>query len=192
MEKEAAHEELYDYRKYDRIWKRVSPELNPYPDVRAEAEEDAAESGESAEQMCCRNGAAPDTAALLEECIDGEAADRCAYLTYIRCAPAYARRRLQMMAADEERHIRRLLTVYYLLTGSCYRPAIPACPPNGLPWCPLLRQMYHQANADARRYEQMAEGMEDSCLREIFTELAADERCHTRQILQMLEKSTLA
>lgn len=27
----------YDYRMYDRIWQRVSPDLNPYPDVRAAA-----------------------------------------------------------------------------------------------------------------------------------------------------------
>lgn len=27
----------YDYRLYDRIWRRVSPELDPYPEVRAEA-----------------------------------------------------------------------------------------------------------------------------------------------------------
>ena len=26
----------YDYRMYDRIWQRVSPELDPYPEVRAE------------------------------------------------------------------------------------------------------------------------------------------------------------
>lgn len=25
----------YDYRRYDRIWQRVSPDLDPYPDVRA-------------------------------------------------------------------------------------------------------------------------------------------------------------
>ena len=25
----------YDYRMYDRIWQRVSPDLDPYPDVRA-------------------------------------------------------------------------------------------------------------------------------------------------------------
>ena len=27
----------YDYRRYDQIWQRVSPDLNPYPDVRAAA-----------------------------------------------------------------------------------------------------------------------------------------------------------
>ena len=28
----------YDYRMYDRVWQRVSPDLNPYPDVRAAGE----------------------------------------------------------------------------------------------------------------------------------------------------------
>ena len=26
--------ELYDYRKYDQIWKRVNPQENPYPQAR--------------------------------------------------------------------------------------------------------------------------------------------------------------
>ena len=26
--------ELYDYRKYDQIWKRVNPQENPYPEAR--------------------------------------------------------------------------------------------------------------------------------------------------------------
>ena len=30
---------MCDYRMYDRIWQRVSPELNPYPDVRGESSE---------------------------------------------------------------------------------------------------------------------------------------------------------
>ena len=32
----------YDYRMYDRIWQRVSPDLDPYPEVRAAAEAAAA------------------------------------------------------------------------------------------------------------------------------------------------------
>ncbi len=27
--------ELYDYRKYDQIWKRVNPQENPYPKARS-------------------------------------------------------------------------------------------------------------------------------------------------------------
>ena len=29
--------ELYDYRKYDQVWKRVNPQENPYPEVRGSA-----------------------------------------------------------------------------------------------------------------------------------------------------------
>lgn len=189
MENEAVKAELYDYRKYDRVWKRVAPDLNPYPDVRAETE---TQEDTPAGEMCRMAGEASDPAARLAEFIDGELSDRCAYLTYARCAPGYARRRLQQMAAEEERHARRLMTVYYLATGECYQPAVPACQMSGMPWCPLLRQLYQQENDSARRYERELVEMEDSCLREIFSELAADERCHARQILQLLEKTTLA
>lgn len=181
MENEMA--QTYDYREYDRIWQRVAPELNPYPEERT-----AREGGE----MCCMGGATQEMVRLLEECIDGEMADRCAYLSYARCAPAYARRRLQQMAESEGHHAHRLLTVYYLTCGKCYRPAIPACPPAMHEWCPLLRELYHRESCTALRYEQGAAAMEDVCLREIFSQLAEDERCHARQILQLLEKTTLA
>ena len=29
--------ELYDYRKYDQVWKRVNPQENPYPEARGSA-----------------------------------------------------------------------------------------------------------------------------------------------------------
>lgn len=29
--------ELYDYRKYDQVWKRVNPQENPYPEARSSA-----------------------------------------------------------------------------------------------------------------------------------------------------------
>ena len=29
--------ELYDYRKYDQVWKRVTPQENPYPEARGSA-----------------------------------------------------------------------------------------------------------------------------------------------------------
>jgi len=38
----------YDYRMYDRIWKRVSPDLDPYPEIRA-ASENAAVSSQPTE-----------------------------------------------------------------------------------------------------------------------------------------------
>ncbi len=38
----------YDYKLYDRVWQRVSPDLNPYPDVRAEME-NASQAGAAAQ-----------------------------------------------------------------------------------------------------------------------------------------------
>ena len=37
----------YDYRMYDRIWQRVSPDLEPYPELRAE---------DSSPESGCANG----------------------------------------------------------------------------------------------------------------------------------------
>ena len=30
-------DQLYDYRKYDQIWKQVNPQENPYPEARGSA-----------------------------------------------------------------------------------------------------------------------------------------------------------
>ena len=34
MEQHLHSPEVYDYRQYDRIWQRVAPNLEPYPEVR--------------------------------------------------------------------------------------------------------------------------------------------------------------
>ena len=38
--------ELYDYRKYDQVWKRVNPQENPYPEARGSAAAPPAEADE--------------------------------------------------------------------------------------------------------------------------------------------------
>ena len=34
MERHSHSPEVYDYRQYDRIWQRVAPTLEPYPETR--------------------------------------------------------------------------------------------------------------------------------------------------------------
>ena len=34
-------DESYDYRQYDRVWRRVNPRENPYPEMRQAAENEA-------------------------------------------------------------------------------------------------------------------------------------------------------
>ena len=113
-----------DYESCRRVWRRVSPELDPYP--------------EEKEATDCPAAPAPDMKGL-QEMIEGELGDRRAYLCAARCAPhPAARRTLQRMAADEGAHARRLLAVYYLACGSatvrpCRRARQRACP--GGPCC---------------------------------------------------------
>ena len=123
---EQTPQNTFDYDSCRRVWQRVSPELDPYP------------AGEGS--AGCPAAPAPDLKRL-QELIEGELGDRRAYLCAARCAPhPAARRTLQRMAADEGAHARRLLAVYYLACGQCYRPALPSGPAESLPWRALLRQ----------------------------------------------------
>ena len=115
-----------DYESCRRVWRRVSPELDPYP--------------EEKEATDCPAAPAPDLKGL-QEMIEGELGDRRAYLEAARRAPnPAARRMMQRMADREGAHARRLLAVYYLACGQCYRPALASGPGETLPWRQLLRQ----------------------------------------------------
>lgn len=115
---EQTPQNTFDYDSCRRVWQRVSPELDPYP------------AGEGS--AGCPAAPAPDLKRL-QELIEGELGDRRAYLCAARCAPhPVARRTLQRMAADEGAHARRLLAVYYLACGQCYRPG-PAVGPGREP-----------------------------------------------------------
>ncbi|MFQ9052292.1 MAG: ferritin family protein [Oscillospiraceae bacterium] len=108
-----------DYESCRRVWRRVSPELDPYPEEREEAG--------------CPAAPAPDLKGL-QEMIEGELGDRRAYLEAARRAPnPAARRMMQRMAEREGAHARRLLAVYYLACGQCYRPALASGPGRRCP-----------------------------------------------------------
>ena len=107
--------EHMDPQRCDRIWQRVSPELDPYPEVRAACREPSREPGaenipertgaaavpaapeipaEPAESGCCLAGRAMGSIRLIQDFIEDELADRRAYLAYAACAPNVAARRL--------------------------------------------------------------------------------------------------
>ena len=92
-----------DYESCRRVWRRVSPELDPYP--------------EEKEATDCPAAPAPDMKGL-QEMIEGELGDRRAYLEAARRAPnPAARRMMQRMAEREGAHARRLLSLNYLDSG---------------------------------------------------------------------------
>ena len=107
-----------DYESCRRVWRRVSPELDPYP--------------EEKEATDCPAAPAPDLKGL-QEMIEGELGDRRAYLEAARRAPnPAARRMMQRMADREGAHARRLLAVYYLACGQGRRCPGGSCCGSGI------------------------------------------------------------
>ena len=99
---------------------------------------------------------------------------------------------MRQLAEEEGRHARRLVSLYYLMTGECYKPvlstnciAVPA-------WCEALRQRYHEEIYDATRYERLARDSNDAGIAQIMTALAGSEMRHARQLLCLLEQNLLA
>ena len=109
------------------VWQRVNPALQPYP---ADAAQDAV-------NVCCMGVNAQQDADVIRGFIEEELSDRRGYLTYAAMAPSpMARQLMRRLAAEEGGHARRLLGVYYLITGQVYCPAVPqpgrdAFPPGG-------------------------------------------------------------
>ena len=150
--------EVYDFRRYDRVWQRVAPDLEPYPGgntavpvqqpqvepepVPALARQESQLPG-AAQNPCCMGSAAAEMLEVLTGFIEEELADRRYFLAMSRQAPSWARQRLRDIAADEGAHARRLMAAHYLITGQCYRPAIAGGAVSVGRWCPALRERYH-------------------------------------------------
>ena len=105
----------YDYRQYDRVWQRVAPGLEPYPDLKetenrlaelrnaqgpavpAMAEEPMPDTGPenqlpgAMQDPCCMGTAAEEMLEVLESFVEVELADRHYYLALAGQAPAFAR-----------------------------------------------------------------------------------------------------
>ena len=208
------HPEVYDFRQYDRIWQRVAPTLEPYPSPgrgsMAQQEPEEATPQTEASQMpaltpaqvrqestlpgaeqnpCCMGTAAAEMLEVLTDFVEEELADQRYYQTLARQAPAWARQQLRDIAADEGSHARRLLAVYFLITGECYRPII-SCDRIYLPgWCAALRERYHEEACGGLNYARAAEGTTDPCLDRLLNELSADEYRHANTMMRMLERS---
>ena len=188
----------YDYRQYDRIWQRVAPTLNPYPGMRtapAMAEEPASPDTPETElpgaeqNPCCMGTAAAEMLEVLKGFIEGELEDRRYYMSFARQAPSWARQVLWDTAADEGGHARRLMAVYYLITGECYRPALACGSICVGAFCPALRSRYHEEACGGLNYIRAAEGTTDPCLVKLLTELSQDEYRHADRMMELLERA---
>ena len=198
----AAQNAAYDYRRCARVWQRVDPTLDPYPDVRAAAAMAADTPGDglnAAERNaeltlpgaqadpCCMGTAALESLEVLQGFIREELADRRTYLFLARRAPtAEARQMFRAIASDEGRHARRLLAAFYLITGERYCPAICYPPLRCDGYCAALRERYHDEVCGGFNYRRASQETLDPCLQQLLLAFSQDEYRHANAMLCLL------
>lgn len=198
----AAQNAAYDYRRCARVWQRVDPTLDPYPDVRAAAAMAADTSGDglsAAERNaeltlpgaqadpCCMGTAALESLEVLQGFIREELADRRTYLFLARRAPtAEARQVFRAIASDEGKHARRLLAAVYLITGERYCPAICYPPLRCDGYCAALRERYHEEVCGGFNYRRASQETLDPCLQQLLLAFSQDEYRHANAMLCLL------
>ena len=198
----AAQNAAYDYRRCARVWQRVDPTLNPYPDVRATAAMAADTPGDglsAAERNaeltipgaqadpCCMGTAALESLEVLQGFIREELADRRTYLFLARRAPtAEARQVFRAIASDEGKHARRLLAAVYLITGERYCPAICYPPLRCDGYCAALRERYHEEVCGGFNYRRASQETLDPCLQQLLLAFSQDEYRHANAMLCLL------
>ena len=198
----AAQNAAYDYRRCARVWQRVDPTLDPYPDVRAAAAMAADTPGDglsAAERNaeltlpgaqadpCCMGTAALESLEVLQGFIREELADRRTYLFLARRAPtAEARQMFRAIASDEGRHARRLLAAVYLITGERYCPAICYPPLRCDGYCAALRERYHEEVCGGFNYRRASQETLAPCLQQLLLAFSQDEYRHANAMLCLL------
>lgn len=198
----AAQNAAYDYRRCARVWQRVDPTLDPYPDVRAAAAMAADTPGDglsAAERNaeltlpgtqadpCCMGTAALESLEVLQGFIREELADRRTYLFLARRAPTVeARQVFRAIASDEGRHARRLLAAVYLITGERYCPAICYPPLRCDGYCAALRERYHEEVCGGFNYRRASQETLDPCLQQLLLAFSQDEYRHANAMLCLL------
>ena len=140
------------------------------------------------ENPCCMGTAASEMLAVIQGFIDAELLDQRYDQALARQAPSWARGRMRELAAAAGARARRLMAVYYLITGSCYQPVVESGRIWMQHWCPALRERYHAAACGAMNYLRAADGTTDPCLSRLLTELGEDEYRRADQLLALLER----
>lgn len=185
----------YDYRKYEKIWKRVAPNMMPYPNREKKmAEKDspsealAARTADDRERCCCLKESS-DAVNILERCIEVESADAC-YYTALACkAPWSAKETLCQISLVEQRHSRRMRTLYYLMTGRYYRMAMRCERIYTGPYSEALRERYHIEVCDSQYYRQLAESVQDPCLKQELNTFADEEYHNAERLADLLDQT---
>lgn len=201
-----------DYARYDRIWQRVAPAMNPYPQVRAaaapaeitpqpehqavRAENGGITAAEQARELalpgaqadpCCMGSDAQSMVAVLSGFAQEEAADEGTYRQIARMAPnrmaAAVLRELGRMAGLRARE---LAAVHYLITDEEQKTTAAAVVLPRMGYRALLRERYHGAACNGLNYARAEESVTDPCLKRLLARFSAENYAAADRILRLL------
>ena len=201
-----------DYRMYDRIWQRVSPDLNPYPHIRdGETEitlpEESGEisspqeerslapiseqqgevPGEAPMAQCCMGVDARGAMEALKGFLEEELAEsRCCMSLSRQVCSRNAARLLCRMAMEKREAARRLQAACYLINGTCCPVEAPLEHTRFSSLAEALRHCYHQDACNGFAYHQAAEGTADPCLAALLEELSRQSYRRADSVMRML------
>jgi len=187
--------EGYPLEEYDRIWQRVAPELEPYPQLRRGAAEQRETGGAFAlpgaqADPCCMGSLARESIDVLRGFMEEENESRLFYLHALSCVRnERTAQLLRRLAETEGEHLRQLQAAYYLITGERIamgtRSSVQPC----LSCRALLRAAYHHESCAAFNYLRAADGAEDPCLQQLLRRIGEEEQQHARMLLEHLAKT---
>ncbi len=182
-------QEPYDYREYDRIWRKVAPDLNPYPQARLESDGEMNLPG-AEEDPCCMGTEAMESVGVLEGFVREElCTQRLFNRIAAHCRNMELRGILLEFAAAAAKRAKKLLSVLYLITGQPYCPEVSCEQKSWSNYCELLRMLYHGAACSGFNYARAAQETLDPCLQKLLKEFSEQEYCRANRILELLAKT---
>lgn len=204
--------ETQDYARYDRIWQRVAPAMNPYPEVRASAAavpamaeqprvtppaaQGSTQNTEAAKaelslpgaqaDPCCLGSDAAELSAVLEAFAQEETADASTYRQLARYAPSRtAAAALREMGNAAQQRSRELWAALYLITGEQKMSGAAAVILPRLPYRELLRDRYHASACNGLNYSRAADATADPCLRRLLQRFAGENYAAADRLLRL-------
>ena len=195
MERNLHEPEIYDFRQHDRLWQRVGPGLEPYPETTAEAMPRREELPPAQESQlpgaepnpCCMGSEASVSVEVLQGFLREELGDAQVYAYLASCTPRRElARAFRALSEDEKRHARDLAAAIYLITGKAYCPRVCVEQPDTCDLCALLRSLYHAEACAGYNYARTGEETLDLCLSKLFAAMSADEYRHAELLMKLL------
>lgn len=208
--------EAQDYARYDRIWQRVAPAMNPYPAVRASAaavptmaeqahiapaavpavQESMPNAAAAKAELslpgaqadpCCMGSDAAELSAVLEAFAQEETADASTYRQLARYAPSRtAAAALRELGNAAQQRSRELWAALYLITGEQKMSGAAAVILPHLTYRELLGDRYHAAACNGLNYNRTAEATVDPCLQRLLQRFAGENYAAADRLLRLI------